>query len=76
MKSKYQIIYADPPWSYKDKASAGKRGACYKYPVLNTKGVSALPIAGLADKDCALFMWATFPLLPDAFQVMEAWGFS
>ena len=23
---KYNIIYADPPWSYKDKALAGNRG--------------------------------------------------
>jgi site-specific DNA-methyltransferase (adenine-specific) len=74
--SKYQIIYADPPWSYNDKASAGKRGACYKYPVLDTNGICALPIGGLADENCTLFMWATFPMLPDAFRVMAAWGFS
>ena len=32
---KYNIIYADPPWSYKDKALAGNRGACCKYDVMN-----------------------------------------
>jgi N6-adenosine-specific RNA methylase IME4 len=74
--SEYKIIYADPPWSYSDKATAGKRGACFKYPVLNTAGIGALPIKDLADETCALFMWATFPMLPDAFQVMAAWGFS
>ena len=31
---KYNIIYADPAWSYRDKASAGKRGACFKYPTV------------------------------------------
>ena len=31
-KKKYNIIYADPPWSYEDKANAGKRGAGHKYP--------------------------------------------
>ena len=25
---------------------------------------------------CALFMWATFPTIPDALRVMEAWGFT
>ena len=30
---KYQVIYADPPWSYQDKALAGNRGACCKYQV-------------------------------------------
>lgn len=34
-----------------------------------------LPVKSIADKNCVLFMWATFPNLPDAFKVMEAWGF-
>jgi site-specific DNA-methyltransferase (adenine-specific) len=72
---KYSIIYADPPWSYNDKASAGKRGVCFKYSVLDTESVCALPIADLAAENCTLFMWATFPMLPDAFRVMQAWGF-
>jgi N6-adenosine-specific RNA methylase IME4 len=29
----------------------------------------------MAAKDCALFMWAVDPLLPDAFALMKAWGF-
>jgi site-specific DNA-methyltransferase (adenine-specific) len=72
---KYKIIYADPPWSYKDKASAGERGAYYKYSLLSTKDICNLPISNLADEDCVLFMWATMPMLPDAFNVMKAWGF-
>ena len=34
---KYNIIYLDPPWSYDDKASAGKRGAFYKYDLNHKK---------------------------------------
>ena len=30
---KYNIIYADPPWSYNDKL-LGKSGACNKYDVM------------------------------------------
>lgn len=26
-------------------------------------------------KDCVLFLWATSPLLPEALEVMQAWGF-
>jgi N6-adenosine-specific RNA methylase IME4 len=73
--AKYQVIYADPPWHYDDKASSGKRGACYKYPVLETEDVCALPVADLADDNCVLFMWATFPMLPDGLRVVKAWGF-
>lgn len=37
--------------------------------------ICALPVADIAAKDSALFMWATFPQLKEAFRVMEAWGF-
>ena len=36
----------------------------------------ALPVAELADKDCALFLWITLPKLCEAWGVMEAWGFT
>jgi len=73
---KYQIIYADPPWEYEDKALAGLRGACCKYPVLNLNNLKALPVAQLADRDCVLFLWATMPKLNEVFPLLEAWGFA
>ena len=45
---KYQIIYADPPWSYRDKASAGNRGAIYKYDVLDNNYLCNLPIENIS----------------------------
>lgn len=45
------------------------------YPVMATPDIAALPVADLAAKDCALFLWATYPKLKDAFEVMEGWGF-
>ncbi len=45
---KYNIIYADPPWSYQDKANAGKRGAVYKYPTQNAAWIRSLPVNDLA----------------------------
>jgi N6-adenosine-specific RNA methylase IME4 len=72
---KYQVIYADPAWSYRDKASAGKRGAAYKYMVTDTASICRLEVREIAAANSACFMWATFPMLADALQVMEAWGF-
>lgn len=70
---KYDIIYADPPWSYKDK---GCNGACEKYyHTLNVEQVCELPVGRLAEKDCVLFMWATYPQMKEALKVIEAWGF-
>jgi len=72
---KYSVILADPPWEYRvwSKKGAG-RSAESHYPTMNLADISALPVADLADTDCALFLWVTFPLLPDAFKVVEAWG--
>ena len=35
----------------------------------------ALPVETLAEKDCLLFLWATFPQLPEALRLIKAWGF-
>ena len=34
-----------------------------------------LPISEIAEKDCTLFMWATFPMIKEALELIEAWGF-
>jgi N6-adenosine-specific RNA methylase IME4 len=79
------VIYADPPWRYenwsmKERAQRGERWARRHgrspYDVMDTDELARLPIFQLALPDCALFLWATFPKLPDAFRVIEAWGFT
>lgn len=75
---KYGVIYADPPWSYKNYSVKGiGKGAAGQYHCMPLDKIKALgeQISHSADKDCALFMWATFPLLPEAIQVMASWGF-
>lgn len=72
---KYQIVYADPPWSYNDKASAGKRGASFKYPTQEKEWLRKLPVPLLADTDCVLFLWVTMPLLDEGLELIKAWGF-
>ena len=75
---KYQIIYADPPWSYKvwseDKKAAQGCAKRY-YQTMTIDAICALPISEMADNDCKLFLWATPPCLPEAFKVITAWGF-
>lgn len=72
---RYQVIYADPPWSYRDKALAGNRGAGCKYSLMTESELCDLPVASLAAADCALFMWVTMPKLDEAFPLLKAWGF-
>lgn len=72
---KYNIIYADPPWSYRDKASSGKRGAAFKYDVQEHDWICNLPVQDISDENCVLFMWVTMPQLPTVFEVINSWGF-
>ncbi len=37
--------------------------------------IKALPVEELAGRDCVLFLWATFPMLQEALDVIRAWGF-
>ena len=72
MKKKYQIIYADPPWSY---WAGGKKNAARHYNCMEIEDICALPIKNLADENCMLFLWITFPILDRVFEVINAWGF-
>ena len=46
------------------------------YPTMHLEDIKALPVAGLAGKDCVLFLWATYPMLQEALDVIRAWGFT
>lgn len=70
---KYKVIYADPPWRYEQKNLSGS--AEKHYSTMSIDELCALPIEQLADKDCILFLWATFPMLTEALQLIKAWGF-
>lgn len=65
---KFNIIYADPPWPC--------RGAEKHYKTMKPSEICALPVSELAAEDSVLFLWATFPTLPHAFDVIKAWGFT
>ena len=69
----YSIIYADPPWQYQRSKVQG--AAENHYPTMGIDELCALPVADLAAPDSTLFLWATFPQLPEALRLIEAWGF-
>ncbi|EDY2029989.1 hypothetical protein GTB64_004431 [Salmonella enterica] len=73
---KYKLIYADPPWEYKDKAKDGKRGAGFKYPTMDLLDICHLPVRELADAEsCLLAMWWVPTMPVEALRVVESWGF-
>ena len=73
---KYQIIYADPLWSYNDKMSGHSFSLDHEYQTQSKSWIGGLLRGGaLQEKDSVLFLWAVSPLLPEALEVMKAWGF-
>lgn len=72
----YGMIMADPPWTYKNWSRAGEhKGARAQYTCMTLDDIKALPVGGLASGDSCLWLWATNPMLDQAFEVMRAWGF-
>lgn len=76
-EGKYRVIYADPPWKYGDERVGIEHGgaAAAEYPTMSVTDLCALDVKSLAAENAVLFCWATFPLLPDALEVVRAWGF-
>jgi N6-adenosine-specific RNA methylase IME4 len=68
-----QTIVADPPWRHDNQAS--RAAATNHYSTMTLDEICRVPVAEVAAKNCHLHLWATSPLLPDAFKVIEAWGF-
>lgn len=75
VKKRYSIIYADPPWDYGERPLWCRGGANENYATQSVDWIAALPIDSFAAWNSALFLWATFPKLPEALYVMRLWGF-
>jgi len=67
---KYKIIYADVPWTYSNKTMCPT-----PYPTMTLSEIKSLPVAEIAEGDCALCFWTTMPKFGDALEVVKAWGF-
>lgn len=74
---KYDIIYADPPWTFKTYSEKGKekKSAECHYKCMKKEDIQNLPIQNLANKDCILFLWVTFPCLEEGLELIKKWGF-
>jgi N6-adenosine-specific RNA methylase IME4 len=76
INKKYNVIYADPPWTFKTFSDKGKdRSPENHYNVMSLKDICNLPISKIANDNSVLLMWVVDPLLDKAFKVIEAWGF-
>jgi N6-adenosine-specific RNA methylase IME4 len=72
----FRVIVTDPPWPYdKRRGDPSHRGTC-DYPPMTLEEIRALPVGAIAHADSILWLWTTNAHLPEAFQVLKAWGFA
>ena len=77
-KKKYNIIYADPPWTYKVWSGKGKekKSAENHYDCMTDEDIKNLPIKNISDENSILFLWVTYPLLEQGLLTIKEWGFN
>lgn len=77
MSKKYQIIYADPPWQFKNKRTGGsmKSGALSQYDTMSIDAMKKMDIQSICDENCVLIMWWVGSQPQEAIDLCHAWGF-
>jgi len=73
---KYGLILADPEWEFETYSEDGQdRAAANHYPVSPLDKIMARDVPSISADACVLGLYATVPMLPQALEVMKAWGF-
>lgn len=75
---KYNIIYADPPWSYTVWSKKGNgRSAESHYKTMDKQDIQNMSeiISNISEKDAVLLLWVTAPCLTEGIELIERWGF-
>src|ERR1039458_9673188 len=70
---KFGTLIVDPPWEYVERGVLEHTGG-RPYPMLTNDDLAALPIADWVTEDASMFLWTTGVFLPNAFQLIDAWG--
>jgi N6-adenosine-specific RNA methylase IME4 len=74
---KYKIILADPPWPYSRNYGGDPKNGGIQYPTMSIQDLKDLSplIKQITNRDSLCLMWATFPKLKEAIEVLESWGY-
>lgn len=73
----FSVIYADPPWRFRTWSAEGQdRAPDQHYGTMDIADIKAQGVGAIAAPDAVLFLWVYQPMLREAFDVIEAWGFA
>jgi len=73
----FQLIMADPPWRYElfNEESGKAKAPQGQYDCMDLAAIKAMPVEMLAAENAVLWLWCTHPMLPEALELIPAWGF-
>lgn len=70
----FNVLIADPPWSFGDALPGDTRGASKQYPCLSVEEICDFKIPEM-EKNSYLVLWRVSSMVEEAYQVCRAWGF-
>lgn len=78
LKGRFSTILADPPWRFQNRTGkiAPEHGRLWRYPTMHVDDICGLPVEAHVNENAHLYLWVPNALLPEALQVMQAWGFT
>jgi N6-adenosine-specific RNA methylase IME4 len=75
---RFGTVLADPPWRFINRTGkvAPEHRRLARYNTMTTAEIKALPVRDVTADKSHLYLWAPNALVPEAFEVMAAWGFT
>ena len=73
----YDVVVVDFPWRFILHSDAGEeKSAQAHYDCMSLEKIQALPVKSLCRPNALVFVWATWPMLTEAMETLEALGFT
>ena len=76
LNKKYNIIYADPPWTFNFWSDKASRKVSNHYKLMKADDIYNLPVNDIAEDNSVLFIWVTYPNLLEGLETIKRWGFT
>lgn len=73
---RFNVIVIDPPWQYEKRAADTTHRGRNPYPDMAISAIKALPVGDRAEDDCVLWLWTTNAFMREAYECLDAWGFT
>lgn len=74
-REKYNVIYVDPPWQYRENTTTSDLRIENHYTTMASEELARLPIQDISEKNAILFLWCPNPKISEGLKIIESWQF-